>query len=304
MNNNTAKLARSITWESSKQTFFTGWLVIDRDLIDDFFRAYAYFRWLDDVIDVTSTSDEQRISFMKQQTELIDRLYAGERPGDLGTEEQMLADLIANDRGENSGLQSFIRNMLAIIDFDAYRKGRSVSREELIWYSDSLSKSVTDGMQYFISNGYPYPGGSNRYSAAYGAHITHLLRDTVPDTAEGFINIPAEYMEAHNIGPNDIDSPPYQAWVKERVAEARRCFHEGKRYLDELDVLRCKIAGYWYSIRFEAVLDTVEGDNYILRAEYVERSKISTWIRIAWSGIVMTFRHFLRRSRTSKSFNP
>ena len=30
--------------------------MVDRDLVDDFLRAYAYFRWMDDVIDVTSKS--------------------------------------------------------------------------------------------------------------------------------------------------------------------------------------------------------------------------------------------------------
>ena len=41
-----------------------------------------------------------------------------------------------------------------------------------------------------------------------------------------------------------------------------------------LDVLRCKVAGYWYCARFEAVLDTIESDGYRLRAEYEERRKL------------------------------
>ena len=293
----TANLARSITWSGSKQTYFTGRLMIDRDLVDDFYRAYAYFRWVDDIIDISSQSDEARITFIKRQRELIDCLYSDVKPDEIGREEEMLADLIGHDRGKNSGLQSFIRNMFAIIEFDAYRKGLSIGREELLWYSNCLAKSVTDGIQYFIGNGQPYPDSDNRYSGATGAHIAHLLRDTLPDTADGFINIPAEYLETHDIRLDDVNSDPYRAWVRERVEEARQYLYEGRRYLDEMDVLRCKVAGYWYCARFETVLDTIEGDGYYLRVDYQERHRLATWLKISWLGVIITFRHITRRDK-------
>jgi hypothetical protein len=85
--------------------------------------------------------------------------------------------------------------------------------------------------------------------------------------------------------------------VQERVEEARQYIHEGKCYLDGLAVLRCKVAGYWYCARFEAVLDTIERDGYHLRADYKERHKISTWLKISWLGIVITLRHITRRDK-------
>jgi phytoene/squalene synthetase len=295
MSDSSADLARSITWAGSKQTYFTGRLMIDRDLVDDFYRAYAYFRWVDDVIDISAQTDRERIDFIKRQRELIDGLYSNGRSNDLTPEEEILADLIRHDRGENSGLQSFIRNMIAIIEFDAYRKGWSIDLEELVWYASCLSQSVTDGIQYFIGNGHPYPDGDNRLSAAIGAHITHLLRDTVPDTADGFINIPAEILETHNIKPDDVDSDAYREWVRVRVEEARKEFHDGIRYLNNLDILRCKIVGRWYCARFEAVLDTIESDDYHLRAEYEERQQISTWLKIIWLGVSITLKHIAGR---------
>jgi len=293
----TAALARSITWASSKQTYYTARLMVDKDLVDDCYRAYAYFRWADDVIDISSPSSDERISFIKRQRELIDRLYKGERPDDLTWEEQMIADLISHDRGEKSGLESFIRNFLAVIEFDAYRKGRLISQQELTWYSNRLGKSVTDGIQYFIGNGHPYPVNEYRYLAATAAHIVHQLRDMLADIAEGFINIPAEYLEAHNIDLEDVDSPPFRAWVQDRVTQARQYFSEGKRYLDELNVLRCKIVGYWYCARFEGVLDAIERDGYMLRASYSERRNLSTWLKIGWLAISVALRHVARRDR-------
>jgi phytoene/squalene synthetase len=122
-----------------------------------------------------------------------------------------------------------------------------------------------------------------------------MLRDMVSDIAEGYINIPREYLEAHAISPEDVDSPPFRAWVRSRVEQARQYLCEGKRYLDELDVLRCKIAGYWYCIRFEAVLDAIERDGHVLRAEYNERHKFSTWLKMAWCGVSVAFQHAIRQ---------
>lgn len=295
MNNNTASLARSITRGGSKQTYYTTHLLVDKDLVDDCNRAYAYFRWVDDLIDVTSQSDDERIAFIKRQKKLIDGLYGNEQPNDLRPEEEILADLISHDRGKNSGLQSYIRNMFAIIEFDTYRKGQLISQQELTWYSDCLAKAVTDGILYFIGNSHPYPATDDRYLAATAAHITHLLRDIVEDVSNGFVNIPREYLEAHGIGPEDVHSLAFRAWVRERVELARQYFREGKRYLDELDVLRCKIAGYWYCVRFEVVLDAIERDHYILRAEYNERRSSSTWLKMAWLSIAVTGRHLARR---------
>jgi phytoene/squalene synthetase len=298
----TAALARSITRASSKQSYMTARLLVDKDLVDDCCRAYGYFRWVDDIVDASPAGDgysqfrDERISFVRRQRELIDRLYRGERPGDLTPEERIIADLIGHDRGEDSGLQSFMRNFLAIIEFDARRRGRLISQQELTWYSSCLGKAVTDAIQYFIGNGHPYPTGDGHYLAATAADITHMLRDMVDDTAEGYINIPREYLEEHGISPEDVDSPPFRAWVQQRVELARQYIREGKRYIDTLDVLRCMIAAYWYCARFEGVLDTIENDGYVLRARYNRRRKPSTWFRMAWLAVCVTLQHLARRA--------
>lgn len=300
-NDPSATLARSITRSGSIQTYYTTRLMVDKDLVDDFFRAYAYFRWIDDVVDVSSQSDEERLSFISGQRRLIDNLYDQETVAELAPEEEILEDLINNDRGENSGLQSFIRNMFAIIEFDSLRKGRLISEGELDWYVNTLSKSVTDGLLYFIGNGNPYPESENRYQAGIAAHISHLLRDMHQDDADGFINIPREYLEERSISHEDVHDPAYKDWVRKRVELARELFVEGKRYLDELDVLRCKIVGHWYCTRFEVVLDTIERDEYLLREEYHERRRISTWLKIIWLAVSLSLRHYFHRYKPKSS---
>jgi phytoene/squalene synthetase len=297
MTDATATLARSITWASSKQSYYTARLMVDHDLVDDCYRAYAYLRWADDIIDVSAESSAERISFIERQIDLVDRLYRGERPDSLTPEEEMLTELISHDRGENSGLQSFIRNFVAILEFDARRKGKLITQQELKWYASCLGKAVTDGIQYLVGNDHDYPTSENQYLAATAAHITHMLRDMIVDTVEGFTNIPREYLEANNISPQDVDSPPFQAWVRSRVEQAREYFRAGKRYLDRLEVLRCKIVGYWYCHRFEVVLDAIERDDYALRAEYEEPRRFVNWLRIGWLAIRICLRHITRPKR-------
>lgn len=269
--------------------------MVDKNLVDDCYRAYGYFRWADDVVDVLSRSSEDRISFIKRQKDLIDRAYSNDRPIDLTPEEEIIVDLIIHDRGENSGLQSFIRNFLAVIEFDAHRKGRMIAEDELLWYSKTLGKSVTDCIQYFVGNGHPYPDHENRYLAATAAHVTHMLRDMSVDLPEGFINIPREFLESHSISLEDVDGPAFRGWVRDQVEQAREYFRVGKRYLESLDVLRCKIVGYWYCARFEGILDAIERDCYKLRAVYKERRRPSNWLMIPWLSVSVALRHIARR---------
>ena len=289
----TKTLARSITWKGSKQTYLIAILLVDKSLKDDFCRAYAYFRWADDIIDIYSKTDEERKLFINKQKELINDLYKGKKTENLLDEEQILADLITNDKSEDSGLQSFIRNMFAIIEFDTLRKGKIVTKTELENYYNCLAKSVIDGLLYFVGNKHKYAKTDNRYDAALVAHKTHLLRDMHEDVNDGFINIPEEYLKSKEIDYHDFNNTDFKNWVVEEVNECKQLFISGKKYINNLPVLRCKIVGHWYCLRFESVLSTIVKDKYVLRSKYNERKKISTWFKILGVTIKVIFKHFL-----------
>ena len=291
MKNATALLAHKITCSSSKQSYYTARLLVDKNLVDDCCRAYGYFRWADDVIDLADLSRGERISFVGRQKRLINQLYLRKLPIRLSPEEEILAELILHDRGEKSRLQSYIYNFMGVLEFDAYRKGQFISQKELSWYSKCIGKAVTDAIQYFVGNEHSYPNSPKRYLAATAAHITHMLRDFVSDLEGGYFNIPGEYLETHEINPGDIDTLAFRKWVQGQVELARKYFREGKCYLNQLDVLRCKIAGYWYCTRFECVLDAIEKDGYLLRSQYNERRKLTTWLRLAKLTIFLTMQH-------------
>ena len=209
----------------------------------------------------------------------------------------MLADLIAHDRGPESGLRSFIRNFMAVIAFDAARRGHPVSRRELAAYTACLAKAVMDGLLYFIGNGHPYPRIPGSTLAVLGAHITHMLRDMLEDLPPGIVNIPAEDIAAYDLPGRYSTAKRSAAGCGRQVKEARRVFREGKRYIDSLDVLRGKLAGVWYCARFECVLNAIERDGYRLRLEYPERYCLAAWTRMIGLGIAITLAHFAGRIR-------
>jgi hypothetical protein len=55
-------LAASITWAASKQTFYTIRFLADRGRVRDAYRAYAYFRWVDDRLDAAPAADRLALS--------------------------------------------------------------------------------------------------------------------------------------------------------------------------------------------------------------------------------------------------
>jgi phytoene/squalene synthetase len=250
---------------------------------------------VDDVVDEECQTQAERVAFIQRQIQLVERLCRNEPVGDLTPEETIIADLIDHERDESCKLHSYIRNFLAIIEFDAERKGRLISQEELVWYSDRLGVAVTDAIQHFIGHGHPYPDGEGHYLAATAAHIVHMLRDMVEDIEDGYINIPREYLAEHNITPQDVESAAMRVWVRSQIELARNYFSAGQIYLDSLDVLRCKLVGYWYCLRFEGVMKAIEADNYVLRVAYDERHKIPTFLKACGLTISIAVRHLMRR---------
>jgi phytoene/squalene synthetase len=109
-----------------------------------------------------------------------------------------------------------------------------------------------------------------------------MLRDTFDDAGLGYYNIPREVLEANHIGPQDVQKDAYRAWVKSRVQLAREYFKVGKEYFAQVQNPRCRLACFAYIARFEWLLDTIERENYFLRAQYKERKAAKTGLRMSW----------------------
>lgn len=278
-------LAEDITRAASKQTFYTIRWLVDRGRTADAYRAYAYFRWLDDTLDGDGMPPSERAAFVQRQQALI---RFGERApgGPLAPEEDLLITLLKHDPVLSSGLYAYIDHMMAVMAFDAGRRGRLITSREMANYQRHLAAAVTEALHYFIGHDDFAPVSSNRYCAAIGAHITHMLRDALDDTRAGYYNIPREVLQAHHLEPDQVEHPAYRAWVAQRVQQARACFRAGRDYLAQVQNLRCRAAGCLYIARFEGLLDVIERDGYCLRREYPSREKWQVGLGIAGAALV------------------
>ena len=282
-------LAAAVTRSASKQTYYTIRLLADHNRMEDAYRAYAYFRWVDDQLDQNGMTKRERLYFVERQQALINRCYRGDPPRHASDEESMLVELIRSERGGRSSLWSYIHNMLAVMAFDAERRGRLISADELNEYTRNLATAVTEAMHYFIGHRCKSPQDSTRYLAVSAAHITHMLRDTLDDAEAGYFNIPREVVEAHHIDPRDVQSEAYRNWIKDRVGLARAWFKAGRRYLARVQNPRCRVAGFAYTARFETVLSAIERDNYHLRPAYPECKSFISALSMASTAISRAF---------------
>jgi phytoene/squalene synthetase len=273
--------AAVITKSASQQSYYTVRFLADRDRVDDAYRAYGYFRWVDDILDSDSdTTPDQRLGFLARQKDLLERCYRGEPPREAGPEERMLVEMVRHDREAASGLQAYLRNMMRVMEFDAGRRGTLISHAELNEYTHWLAVAVTEALHYFIGHDKYAPRGETRYLAVSAAHIAHMLRDTYDDVRAGYFNIPREVLEAHRISPADIDSAGYRAWTMSRVRLARSYFRSARAQIRQVESLRCRLAGFAYTARFEWMLDTIEREGYILRPSYDERKGLGAGVKM------------------------
>src|SRR5687768_5881359 len=95
-------LASTITRAASKQTYYTIRFLVDRPRVEEAYRAYAYFRWVDDVLDAQAPKGSvvgdaerlERMCFLDRQRSLLEGCLRGVVPRDANRHEAMLVDLV------------------------------------------------------------------------------------------------------------------------------------------------------------------------------------------------------------------
>lgn len=278
-------LAARITRQASQQTYYTIRFLVDRERVQQAYQAYAYFRWVDDILDNSPGTQDDKLEFIHRQQTLLEACYRQDAVSPVHPEEQMLVELVSADHELDSGLRKYLFNMMSVMAFDASRRGRAISHAELTEYTHWLAVAVTEAMFYFIGHDQVFPADNNRYHAVSGAHVVHMLRDTLQDVAAGYFNVPAEYMRAQNISLDDLADSSYRRWVCTRVRLARQYFQGGRHFLRQVKSLRCRLACLAYLARFEWMLHIIERDGFCLRPGYPERKSLPAALWMGWRTI-------------------
>jgi phytoene/squalene synthetase len=264
MNSN---LASNITKAASHQTYYTIRFLVEPSRREDAYRAYAYFRWVD---------------FVDRQKRLLDRCLLGETPPGTNRHEAMLAELVKRAGPAATGLHTYLRQMMQVMAFDVERRGRLISQAELNEYTSWLATAVTEATSHFFGDAGPARREDGRYLAASAAHVLHMLRDTYEDVRAGYFNIPREILVAGSIGPGDVDSEPYRSWVRSRVQLARTYLDAGRPVVARLRNPRHRLAGLAYIARFDWLIETLERDDFLLRAEYPQGRSLARRLLASW----------------------
>ena len=296
-------LPAAITKASSKQTYYTIRLFVDRERVDDAYRAYGYFRWVDDILDASTGSREEKLGFVQRQRHLLEVCYRGESLEGLSPEEEMLVDLVQNDTEAHPGLRSYLNQMMAVMEFDVERRGSIIPQAQLEEYSHTLAVAVTDALFYFIGQENPAPNHPARYHAVMAAHVVHMLRDMYEDIDAGYYNISAEQLQQHGITSEERISPDCREWVCKRIKLARQYFQSGREYISQVKNFRCRFAGFAYAARFEWVVREIERDHFCLREDYSQRKSVPAFIRIICSTLTSTLASTLRPKKELYSWN-
>ncbi len=80
-------MAATITRASSRQTDLTIRYLVDQGMVEDAYRAYGYFRWVDDWLDQGARPRQERLAFVARQIDLMNTCYQGGPTGVLLPEE-------------------------------------------------------------------------------------------------------------------------------------------------------------------------------------------------------------------------
>lgn len=264
----TSSLASEITSNASRQTAWTIQALVLRARRQDAFRAYAYFRWVDDILDGEISNPTERRAFLRSQIKLLNLCQHRTPPSIACDEEWMLIELTQGRLGDDPGLWIYLQDMMAVMAFDAERRYRRITQYELHEYSKRLATAVTEAVYTFIGDRCDAPRTATRYLAADAAHIVHMLRDMHEDLEAGYINIPIEVLAGDDIQPRDLSLPQVRSWIQSRLHTARAYFEHGESYLAQVGNPRCRLAGALYALRFQGVMKTIEREECLLRSDY------------------------------------
>jgi phytoene/squalene synthetase len=284
-NTASATLAEMITRSASKQSYLTIKALVPQERRIAAFRAYAYYRWVDDLLDGEDLNHAQRSEFLASQGRLLSDCLSNHPPRDLCAEEFLLVELTQGNLKGDPGLEMYLRDMMDVMAFDVTRRGRRIDSSQLSWYSRRLATAVTEAVYTFMGDWCGAPRIVERYLAADAAHIVHMLRDMHEDLDTGYINIPIEVIPGERVDAKMLKQESVKRWVQDRVELARQYFKRGDEYLRTIKNPRCRMAGAWYATRFTGVLDAIEREDYLLRRDYSDCKNNGLMLRMLWGGM-------------------
>jgi phytoene/squalene synthetase len=193
-------------------------LLCPRDGYQTFARVYAYFRWVDDWVDVPDRALLGAAAFVRAQAQALGQA----RPG--APEPERALGRVRSDPVWWPRIESAVRLMLEALAFDAAR-GREPQPEAAI---EAQIARVGDA---YLAAVWACSGAPGRVPAgllplARGATRAHLVRDQEIDAQLGYCNVPAERVAGASPTAEEL-----AAWSRDFAGRAARELASGRAAL-------------------------------------------------------------------------
>jgi len=181
--------------------------------------CYAYFRWFDDIVDSLRLHPEESRFIINRQKRFLSELYSEEPPEEISTEELFLAHLVRFDRTQGKNLRQDLENLVGSMEFDADRRGKVISSQELEQYiDDNVIPYVNIASSILNVKDFPK---QDLIEIARAGFVVNYLYDLREDLTLGYINISSEEIEQYEIYLENPDSREVQSWIRDKMNSLR-----------------------------------------------------------------------------------
>jgi phytoene/squalene synthetase len=210
------------------------------------FGAYAYFRWLDDVLDNKDVSTEESINILARESFFISSLYENKSPQSKCIEEKYISFVICKDLLDNNGFRVIIDGFMSALSWDIKRKHRIPTQQELDEYSLRLGRSyyqcLVFGLDFHPSDKCFKDVGE---ICGVAAHLAHILRDFFFDLSIGYVNISQEDVTKYHIDLS-LKNPELRQnlkpWSRDVIFKSTDMFKKGMKSINKIPSFKARLA--------------------------------------------------------------
>lgn len=277
--------AEKVTHENRPETLFLLRRLWNREEVSIFSLIYAYFRWLDDYVDLSHRNQEDKILFVDQQWDLWKKLYCNNLTIESSSTiySSILRWVVAYDREHNCVLQKHINRFFNAIMYDANRQYKLESEDALLRYSFDLGGAYTT-ILIILSTPNNKRENSHKLAeyAGFASHQIHILRDFFSDIKLGFFNISKQDIDSYGLSLNQNCSNEIRPWVYKVVERAQSAFDTGIAAINRIHSVKCRFLLLSSLSPYLGLMESIKKDNYYLKNNY-KTSTFDKFRYLAWA---------------------
>lgn len=263
--------AEKVTQENRPETLFFLRYLWNREEVSIFTLIYAYFRWLDDYVDLSPIHRKDKIRFVDQQWAFWRKQYRYKYNTEVSSSiySSILRWIVIYDLERHCVLHKQINRLFNAIMYDAKRQYNLEPEDALIRYSFDIGGAYTTILRILSKadaiSGYEAKSTEN---AGFASHQIHILRDFWSDIKLGFFNISKQDVDSYRFSLDQTCDSEIRPWVCKVVDRAQNAFDTGISAINSIHSLKCKFLLLFSLSPYLSIMESIIKNNYDLRCRY------------------------------------